>query len=300
MRLRTPRKASPRLLLLAASLLFASTAATSQMVPPPPTKATTPAFDAVTIKPNNSGTNRSSWGVTRNEYRAKNIPLAYIILPAYLGYGATLDRLKSAPSWVTTIPYDIVAKADDATADTWKGKRQEEQITIAEPMLRAMLEDRCKIVVHTEPTMIQAYALVIGKHGSKLRAAQPDEPKPIGNYARFDGGWMVVYPQPGEAKQSLGYRQVTMQDFTQFLSMGPVPVIDQTGLPGKYDFDLPKLESSPPPPPEGPTGASAPPPAPLSDLSRIFDWNAIGLELKPIKVPAQNLVIDHIERPSEN
>jgi uncharacterized protein (TIGR03435 family) len=299
MRLRTQRNASQRLLLLAAPLLFASTAASAQVVPAPPTNATTSVFDAVTIKPNNIGImSGGAWGVNRNEFRAKNTPLAYIILPAYLGYGATLDRLKGAPSWLTTAPYDIVAKADDAMADAWKGKRQAQQIELAAPLLRSMFEDRCKLVVHTEPTVIQAYALVIGKHGNKMKEAQPDEPKPTGNYARFDGGWMVVFPQPGDAKQSMGYRQVTMQDFTQSLSLGPVPIIDQTGLTGKYDFDLPKMDSIPPQPAPGDT--SAPPPAPLPDLSRMFDWSAIGLELKPIKVPALNLVIDHIERPSEN
>src|SRR6185437_12828068 len=92
--------------------------------------------------------------------------------------------------------YFITAKVDDNTANSWKGMRQAQQVAIAAPMLRAMLEDRCKLVAHTVPTELQGYALVVGKHPEKLKEWQPDEPLPKDGYGRFDDGSMIVYSKP--------------------------------------------------------------------------------------------------------
>jgi bla regulator protein blaR1 len=282
------------LLLAAAFVLPAPPAALSQA--PAATAVKAPTFDVVSIKPNNSGNPGGSWGVSDNKYTARNTPLGRIILQAYLGeMSPPADRLKGAPSWVMTEPYDITAKADDATADSWKNLRQPQKVALAAPMLRAMLEDRCKLVAHTVPTEVQGYALVLGKRPLKVREAQTDEPLPK-NKVTFEGGWMLVYPDmkdPG-ANQSMTYIQVTMAQFTAFLSMGGKPIVDQTGLTGKYDFELPRFDMTSTPGADG----SAPPPPP--DPAHMFDWGAIGLELKPIKVPARDLVIDHIEKPTEN
>ena len=276
-------------------LAAAGTASIGQATATPAAK--TQAFDVVSIKPNNSGRQGGAWGVSQNKYTAKNTPLSRIILQAYLGeLSVSEDRLKGAPAWVTTDPYDITAKADDATADSWKSLRQAQQVAMAAPMLRAMLEDRCKLAVHTIPTEIDGYALVVGKSGAKLKEAQPDEPLPK-NFGRLEGGWMIVYPsmKGPDAKQSVTYLQVTMQQFTGFISMGGRPILDQTGLAGKYDFEVPMVID--PNPPQTAEGVA---PAPMPDAAHLYDWKAVGLELKPIKIQAMNLVVDHIERPTEN
>ena len=259
------------------------------------TVAKAPEFDVVSIKPNNSGYMGGAWGVSQNQYRAKNTPLSYIILQAYLGeLSASLERLKGAPSWVINEPYDITTKVDDATAESWKGLRQAQQVAIAAPMLRAMLEDRCKLVAHTVPTEVDGYALVMGKNGMKMKEAQPGEPVPA-RHATFEGGWMMVpLSHDPDAKQSVTYLQITMAELTAFVSMSGKPIVDQTGLTGKYDFELPALYTFPI------SGVEGAPSEPPPDVAHMFDWKAIGLEMKPIKVPARNLVIDHIERPSEN
>ena len=282
-----PRNAGLLLLLLVGCIMQTQHALTQEA-------AKAPSFDVVSIKPNNSGSLGGAWGVSQNKYFAKNTPLDRIILQAYLGaLAAPSERLKGAPSWVMADGYDITAKADEATAESWKGLQQAKQIAIAAPMLRSMLEDRCKHVVHTAPTEVQGYALMVGKHGMKMKEAQPDEPVPAG-VAKFEGGWMFVPLMPGDAKQSVTYLQITMAQFTAFLSMGGKPIVDQTGLTGKYDFELPKFDTNPP---EAGAGATTPPPP---DAAQMFDWGAIGLEMKPIKVPALDVVIDHIERPTEN
>ena len=284
------------IVLLGTWLLLAAYNAPAQTNAGPAPDPKTLTFDVVSIKPNNSGNPGAAWGVSQNRYRARNTPLVRVILQAYLNQLApSNDRVKNAPAWVMEDRYDITATIDDATAEKWKGLKQAEQVAMAAPMLRAMLEERCKLVVHTEPTEVQGYALVVGKHGIKMKQSQPDEPVPT-RAAKFEGGWMMVPIAPGQdAKQSVQYLQITMAQLAAFISLGRDPIEDRTGLTGKYDFELPKLEVSQPGPGDGQPATPSP-----TDIAHMFDWSAIGLELKPIKVSATNLVIDHIERPSEN
>jgi len=71
------------------------------------------------------------------------------------------------------------------------------------------------------------------------------------------------------------------------------PVQDRTGLTGKYDFVLKRIDMSEEQ--DGRVSLDAIP-AP----NDIWDMGALGLKVEPIKIPAETIVIDHIERPSEN
>jgi uncharacterized protein (TIGR03435 family) len=163
--------ATPLLLLAGCTAAIAPTAA-AQAAPKPE-------FDVVSIKPNNSPNPGGSWGVWNNEYSSRNTPLSRIILQAYSGQlSASSDLLKDAPSWVMSDRYDITAKVDDATANSWKDLRQPQQVALAAPLLRTMLEDRCKLSLHTVPTLVDGYALVIGKHGIKMKSPLPQSHLP--------------------------------------------------------------------------------------------------------------------------
>jgi uncharacterized protein (TIGR03435 family) len=286
-------RATTILLLVFASLTISVRPAVSQ-----DTQTKVPEFEAVTIKLSDRTDRGGAWGVYKNEYSARNTPLAYIILQAYLGPRPSMDRMLGAPAWVTTDRYFVTAKADDATADSWKGLRQAQQIVIAAPMLRKMLEDRCKLVTHTVPAELQGYALVLGKHPLKAKEWKPDEPLPKSNYGMFEGGSIITYSQPDDPFPSTTFLKFTMAQLIEFIGGGGPPILDQTGLTGTYDLVLPRLWSAPPPSAEG-AGATAQQSAP-PDAAHMFDWESVGLEMKPIKVSGVNLVIDHIERPSEN
>ena len=109
---------------------------------------------------------------------------------------------------------------------------------------------------------------------------------------------MIAYSEPdSETQPYTSFLNVTMAEFTEFISLGGTPIVDQTGLTGNYDFNLPRFDPVPPPPSE--TGAPQMAPA-RSDSAHLFDWESVGLELKPIKTPSFDIVIDHIERPTEN
>jgi uncharacterized protein (TIGR03435 family) len=106
-----------------------------------------------------------------------------------------------------------------------------------------------------------------------------------------DGGMDVpIYPG---AKEELTFFNTPMSTLIDWLSMNDkrATIIDKTGLTGRYDFALPRVVNDPMPSDQ---------PADVPYLKYGFDVTAIGLELKPVKVPVQTIVIDHIERPSEN
>ena len=260
-------------------------------------------FEVVSIRPYKNSSVDSSWGATQTGYDATNVPLVQVILQAYFApsgddilsqqFPAPMDRLKNAPPWVMTEPYNIAAKVAPATADAMKDMKPLQWMALEAPMLRAMLQDRCKLVVHTMPIEVPGYALVVGKHGMKIKEAQPDEPEPPHVFKLAGNKWMVIPRQSGpDATPYIHYLQITMAELTAFLGKGATPLVDQTGLTGRYDFELPIIDTSSP----GAENSSAPD----LDVAHKYDWGALGLEMKPIKVPAVDLVIDHIERPTEN
>jgi uncharacterized protein (TIGR03435 family) len=102
-------------------------------------------------------------------------------------------------------------------------------------------------------------------------------------------------------------RGVTMADLARTLRLDR-PVIDKTGIAGTFDFpsfSAAELHAPLPPPPPPPGAIAAPPPPSLADTVDTFAivqsaLQKFGLKLESAKGPGEFLVIDHIERPSEN
>jgi uncharacterized protein (TIGR03435 family) len=260
-------------------------------------------FEVVSIRPGDNGPMRMvSWGPVPSGYHAGNAPLVKVILDAYLAgtkmdYSLPSDRVKGAPPWVMDDSYVIEAKADEATVAAMKGKTHAEQIDIEAPMLRAMLEERFKLSAHTLTTDIPGYALVVGKRGIKMKEVQPGEPLPAGGMS-LGGAWKV-YPLWTADRKVNGakYAHITMGELATVLSnggSGAKPVVDQTGLTGRYDVDL--LYAAV----DSPDGEGSVASAPDLDVAHKYDWGALGLEMKAIKSPVMTVVVDHVERPTEN
>ena len=154
-------------------------------------------------------------------------------------------------------------------------------------MLRKLLTARFKLTFHREQKELPIYALTIGKNGSKLKegVAPPDGPRPL---------IFVLSPQG----VSLPGRNATMAELASVMQRAALdrPVMDKTGLSGRYDFDLEWT------PDETQFGGQGPRETPESTKPSLFAaiQEQLGLRLEGTKGPVDVLVIDKVERPSDN
>jgi len=153
-------------------------------------------------------------------------------------------------------------------------------------MLQALLAERFKLKTHIETKTVSAYVLVEAKGGHKLTVS--DAP---------DGSGVLPVNQPN--RTALRAKSATLDQLTMFLS-GPLrtPVIDMTGLKGRYDFefDLSSFLNQRQPAPPGESEQVDP----ISILQAALPQQ-LGLKLESRKMPVDLLVIDHVEKlPTQN
>jgi uncharacterized protein (TIGR03435 family) len=232
-------------------------------------------------------------------------------LPDYIMFAyklwLTQDQIQSMiaqlPAWVARDSFVIEARAP--------GNPTKDQMRL---MMQSLLADRFKLAVHFESRQVPVFALVPeepGKTGPKLRPHADGPPCAVPNassdppsssnatdvYPPFcDGYW--VNPEPGH-KILAGSRDTTMKLIAAFLpSVGHLgrPVVDQTGMTGRFDFSFELTENPGNPPP---SGDGFQPDVPIPALLQALK-DQLGLKLKPIITPLDVLMIDHIERPTDN
>jgi uncharacterized protein (TIGR03435 family) len=233
-------------------------------------------FESASVKPSSPDTRQHGIDTPPGRFRASNTTVQELLRMAYHVYDFQMAK---GPGWMETERFDIVAKA--------VGEPGYAEI---QQMVQTLLADRFKLTIHRETRELPVYALLVSKGGTKFHQAAKDF-GPEDRLAMAPGG------QPGAFK-------VVAQGvpLTVFASMLPTvlarPVLDMTGLAGKFDFTL---EFSPDQMMR-PTNAS--PDTPLPDLagSSIFTalQEQLGLKLEARKGPVEVLVIDRVERPTSN
>jgi uncharacterized protein (TIGR03435 family) len=242
-------------------------------------------FEVVSIKPIEKPDPDWFWGAqitpTPDGYKANPQSLWETIMLAYYQTSQSplywqKSMLLGAPPWLMKNQYAIDARVFSDDIEAWQKPDPEKKMLRA--ALQKMLRDRCKLVLHSTTTKQSVYALVI-KRGAKLKLkeADPNEEIPSGASRIPNDGAMKHLD-----KSSVGFYKISMNYVVAFLTAFGAgrPVIDMTGLKGRYDFVLPYGEANAPGLP--------------------LDLESIGLTLKPIKAPIETLVIDHIEEPSPN
>jgi bla regulator protein BlaR1 len=227
-----------------------------------------------------------------------NFPLLTYVLFAYKINPAPDQRqaiVAHLPGWVSTDRFTIEAKAESNSPT-------KDQFRL---MMRSLLADRFKLAVHFETQQGSIFALTLakpGKLGPKLRPHGDGPPCDASAGtdvfpAMCDAYAMETTPDRMHVRN--GSRNTTMALFAANLpgiSGLSIPVVDQTGLSGRYDF---AIEWSPQPSdPFATILALQPDPEGLTYLDAMRDQ--LGLKLESAKGPIQVLVIDHVERPSEN
>jgi bla regulator protein BlaR1 len=272
---------------------------TTSTPPEPPTGADGRplAFEVVSIKRNMSapGTEQQSFGPTADGYHMRDLFIQIPILTAYIpqngGRASYLPaQLVGFPDWLNNDAYDIDAKVSESDLADWRSPAK--QPAMLRAMLQAMLEDRLKLRVHRSAKEVPVYSLVVAKGGPKFKETNPQEPHPAG-LGLPGGGGSSLESRGGVRIRH--YYGVSMATVASLLSQGDRPVQDDTGLTGRWDIAFPPTPIPACAPHCGAAGA-----APAEDSS-VFDIaQHLGLKLIPAKGRVDVLVIDHIERPSEN
>jgi uncharacterized protein (TIGR03435 family) len=245
-----------------------------------------PRIEVATIKLNTGGGGRGGMRGTPGRFTVSNTPLRTLIRNAYKVPDFTIS---GGPVWMNTDRYDIEAKVE--------GELRGDDLLF---VLRTLLEDRFQLKVHRETKEGPVYLLTVAKGGPRL---------PPSSCVAVDPSRMPPPPAPGEKLPEIcglnrgggsgpsrllnivGLRieepdsAATVPGLTfYFSSILERTVIDKTGLTGRFDVHLeyrPELDG------EGPSIFTA-------------VQEQLGLKLESGKGPVETLVIDHVERPSQN
>jgi uncharacterized protein (TIGR03435 family) len=257
------------------------------------------AFDVVSIRPQKSGQSDYGFGATPTGFHM-DAPMVIAVLTAYTPAGGndsafySNDRVVGLPEWAHNEFYNVEAKVSEDDLDAWKEPAL--QTGMLRAMLQTMLRDRCKLTVHRDTKEVSVYSLVVGKGGPKFKESVADAPHPAG--MPLPGGAVVVL----EGNNQMHFYGAQMESLAAYLSnVAGRPVQDKTGLKGRYDFVLQRPSvgagSAEPGASAQPGAGSVPDPGP-SVFAVLED--GLGLKLEAAKGSVDTLVIDHIERPSEN
>jgi uncharacterized protein (TIGR03435 family) len=273
------------------------------------TSAAPPAasFEVASILPNHSAEMKAGIMFQPGRFTATAVPVKRLIAMAY----EVKDfQVTGGPSWINSERYDIKAKEPDSVAGQVEGLPFGQRGGLLRSMVQSLLSDRFKLKLSRETKELPVYALMVAKNGPKLIAAKPDDnsfhgikgPREIknpGGYGqmglmRMGGGELEGHGTP---VSSLAYMLSEQLSRT---------VLDRTGLTGNYDFTL---KWAPEPGEEmmlrGPEGGnpgpeSAPPPETSGPSIFTAIQEQLGLKLESTKGPVEVLVIEHIEKPTEN
>ena len=192
-------------------------------------------------------------------------------------YQVQIKQIVGAPSWVETEKFDIVGKQDTP------GQASEEQ---TRGMMQKLLVSRFGLKFHMDKKELPAYVLTVAKSGAKMDKSEGDANTPSAFFFRQLG--------------DLTFRNITMEGFSKWMqTVLDRPVVNHTELPGRFDgrlkwnpdesqfaiFGVKVVHSEAP---------DAPP-----DLYKAIQ-EQIGLRLDSAKPNVDVIVIDHVEKPSEN
>jgi len=259
--------------LACALMLLSTTALTALAQPPaavplaPMAPDANPSFEVATIRPAKPSNGSEGFHIRGRRVSIENERVTSMICVAYSIHNT---QIVGAPAWFDTDRFDIDGVPDAAGEPAF---RQEQQ------MIQKLLADRFGIKFHHEKRELSIFAITIAKGGPKMT------PNTTGHE-----GQPEQYGNGNGSQRTSKYINNTMADFALAMQFDSSrPVLDQTGLAGRYDFTLTFT----------------------TDDAHLNDANAApgfftaiqeqaGLKLEPKKDQADVLVIDHAERPSEN
>lgn len=222
-----------------------------------------PQFEVAVIRPSAAA---PAAGTSFNVFeggrlRITNEPVKLLIRAAYELQNA---QIAGGPAWLHSDRYDIEAKT---------GRLEKPDRVQLKPLLQSLLAERFGLRFHREMRELTVYALTVAKDGPKFKQA--------------DGDVSAMNTHAGSGKSQLVATGLSMELLASYVGnrIGRI-VVDETDLPGSYNLTLEWA-------PDDASDSAAPP---LSTALR----EQLGLRLESRKKPVDVLVIDQLQRPSEN
>jgi uncharacterized protein (TIGR03435 family) len=193
-------------------------------------------------------------------------------------------------AWIRDDRFEIQATTPAGTPDYTQVQFLNGQATQIQLMLQSLLADRFQLKLHHEKKELPIYALTVIKNGPKAALKTSAGMVQAPNGTKVRAGVLFQPPDSNTGIQQVTMRNQSMADLVKTLTMvTDRPVLDRTELTGAYDFDISYI----------PESSSRDSPSLPSPLMGAFQ-DQLGLKLESIKAPVDVLVIDHVERPSDN
>jgi len=230
-----------------------------------------PVLEVATIRPTDPSTTDDSIGIHGRHFSVQDKTVEFLLTFAY---GLQKQQVLGAPGWLSSDRYDVEGVPDV------EGQPSVKQM---QSLVRKLLADRFNLKFHWDKKEMSVYAITVAKAGPKMTKSLGD---PNG------------LPNENGGRDANGrvdrYSNVSMQDFAFILQFFlDRPVVDQTGLAGRYDFVLRWL-------PNDASVASLADPGTASPGIFTAVEEELGLKLEPVRAPADVMVIDRVDRPSAN
>jgi len=248
-----------------------------------------PSFEVASVKQSKTANTRPKEEFFPKRYVGSSLSLRTLIYAAYgIPYGRR-DYLAGGPDWMDSERFDVEGKVEyGAIPPDLSVQDRNDQIRL---MLQMLLAERFQLRVHREIKDVPVYDMVVAKNGPKLQKAAGErecEGIPFGSTActgRFTGGMRV----------GLTAKAVDLSELAQSLSaIADRPILDKTGIRSIFDIKTTPFKPGPGYLVEGNVDPET--------LPTIFTMlpEQLGLRLESAKGPLDVIVIDSVQKPSEN
>lgn len=262
------------------------------------------AFEVISIKahrPDDRQQRDPQFSPGYARFTSTGAALRHVIAFAY-GVSNTAGRLTGGPAWIgsSNSSYDIEATIPKDTIPAGTSYSAARQKLL--PMVQGLLRDRFHLQVHRDVAEIPVYSVTLAKSGSLLQKATIEEQDCPGPESPVSASVTCHKLAGGRGRGIRGFA-VTLNDFFQYLEPWiDRPLVDDTGLDGLFNIQTTGWRQFQAEDPNDPnanvTAATNPAAADLPLLPEVFE--KLGLKMKAQKGRAAVIVIDAVQRPSEN
>jgi uncharacterized protein (TIGR03435 family) len=238
---------------------------------PTPMTATDPAFEVATIKPTQPGASNPASRPNPHIFTSRTTVAGLV----RFAYSVQLRQIDGGPSWINDLRFDVMGEPDAPGVPSADQQRL---------MVKKLLAERFNLKLHTAQREFPVYALTVDKNPTKLKPADPDA-----------HGHLNIYAQDkDDGNIAMQFDFATMPDFADML-MSFIPdcqIIDETNLTGQVNFAI-TVPGNTMRNGQGPDIMDRP-------TAFILGVQQLGLKLVPKKATLEVLVIDNLDKPSEN